>query len=338
MVRSVKTVNRMQYSVPFRETRNASGKAKTDCSRILLDIGYAQMYTPSSRRMVRVFQQAWHLLTLNRNNLLFVQYPANIDFFYRLISKRKIKSIAIAHDIEFLRGVCDAEKEFQTLNLFDGIIVHSEAMKQALRDGGYRGSLVVLGLFDYLVSSASPINRAYDKGTVCFAGNLEKSSFVAELHNVKDLTFNLYGLPEPHLNLGTNVRYRGSYSSEEIVYNLEAGWGLVWDGPAIDACVGGVAEYLRFNSPHKASMYIVAELPLIVWSQSAIASLVKESGIGICLDSLEELPEVLSDTTDDSYRTIIDNVKKVKKDLVKGNHLRTAVESLEREIATSFVG
>jgi len=72
---------------------------------------------------------------------------------------------------------------------------------------------------------------------------------------------------------------------------LKEHFGLVWDGEEIETIAGTTGEYLRYNSPHKASLYIVSGLPLIVWKESAIYELVKQYNIGFGVSNLMELDE-----------------------------------------------
>ncbi|WP_172992928.1 hypothetical protein [Lactobacillus helveticus] len=94
----------------------------------------------------------------------------------------------------------------------------------------------------------------------------------------------------------------------------------MWDGKDYKKCVGKIGNYLRYNNPHKISMYLVANMPVIIWSKAAEANFVKENNIGILVDSLDELPNILNNLTEKKYEVMLENVKKIKSLLQKGNY------------------
>lgn len=57
------------------------------------------------------------------------------------------------------------------------------------------------------------------------------------------------------------------------------------------------------------SMYLAANLPVIVWGKSAMAEYVKLYNIGICIDSLNEIPNKIMSLTDMQINEIKHNVK-----------------------------
>ncbi|UXZ08780.1 hypothetical protein F1B95_08005 [Clostridium perfringens] len=62
--------------------------------------------------------------------------------------------------------------------------------------------------------------------------------------------------------------YKKSLSPKEIVEKIEGDFGLIWDGTSINICDGSFGEYTKFNTPHKLSMYIASEIPVIVWKEA----------------------------------------------------------------------
>lgn len=76
---------------------------------------------------------------------------------------------------------------------------------------------------------------------------------------------------------------------------------MVWDGTSVSTCTGDFGEYLQYNNPHKTSLYIRCQLPVIIWKQAALADFVRENGIGICVDSLEELEKILNTLSEEEY-------------------------------------
>lgn len=63
-------------------------------------------------------------------------------------------------------------------------------------------------------------------------------------------------------NLGMK-NLEGSYMPEELPEKLEAKYGLVWDGLEITSCEGTFGQYLKYNNPHKFSLYMAAGIAVI---------------------------------------------------------------------------
>ena len=322
-------MRKVQYSVFRRDTRNASGKAKWDASDILLGLGFGELYQPSAHRGVRVAQQFAHTLLVGGDAVLAVQYPANKPIFYKILGARSVRSFALIHDLDSLRMQTGVENDVSVLSAFEGVISHNPAMSEALRSGGYGGHVVDLGLFDYLGFDGE-VSADRDRSVVSFAGNLSKAGFLGRLGET-GLSVDLFGGPEPGAEmLGERVRYRGSFPANEVPGRITGGWGLVWDGGSTETCDGLTGEYLRYNCPHKASMYVVAERPLIVWDQSAIASYVRERGIGIAVGSLAEAHEAIASVGEGEYAALLESVRCEKHELETGAHLRRATEEMLR--------
>ena len=81
------------------------------------------------------------------------------------------------------------------------------------------------------------------------------------------------------------------------------------------------------NNPHKLSMYIVAGLPIIAWKKSAIAQFVESNGIGVTVNSLDELDNCVKEITPDKYSVMVENCLSIRKKLVVGGYLQDALRS-----------
>ena len=121
--------------------------------------------------------------------------------------------------------------------------------------------------------------------------------------------------------LSGNLTYKGFFDSEHVS-NIEGSWGLVWDGDSIDTCDGIYGTYLRINSPHKLSLYIVSLLPIIIWEESALAGYVVEKGLGFTIKTINDIPNLLSKISSDDYKRLLENVKREREDLINGIHLK----------------
>lgn len=310
--------------------KNASSKAKTDVSSILSEMGFKNLYNPSKFRIIRIIQQFLSIMFLPKDITLFIQYQSHIPFFYRLLSfKKGITKIAILHDVESLRRPISVEKEIKILNGFDYIIDHNPKMQDYLISNGLERPIQDIMIFDYLLDGSIKVNSKFDRQTVFFAGNLSKSKFLCKLGEITNLRFNIYGSSfegiDDILNQ-SNVNYKGAFSPNELISNIEGGWGLVWDGEELTTCSGTVGDYLKYNNPHKVSMCVVSERPIIIWSQSAMAEYVLSMGLGICVNNLYELSERIKDISAEEYDEMLKRVREEKKRLIAGQNLKDCLK------------
>ena len=121
------------------------------------------------------------------------------------------------------------------------------------------------------------------------------------------------------------MKYCGQYTPEQLPQVLRGGFGLVWDGDEIQSCSGVYGSYLRYNNPHKTSLYLACGLPVIVWDQSAIAEYVVEHHLGLAVRSLEELPRRLQRMDRAEYAALCQGAAEMGERLRRGDMLRRAL-------------
>ena len=215
-------------------------------------------------------------------------------------------------------------EEVNIFNSVDCIIVHNEKMMSRLQSDGVTAKMVPLGLFDYLTDVKAAEGSGGNGITVDFAGNLaaEKSGFLYSLGSVEGVRFNLYGVG--YNGDQSNVNYPGSFPPEQLVGSLTGDYGLVWDGKSVDECDGSYGNYLRYNNPHKLSLYLAAEKPVIVWGESALAEFVAQNGVGRCVYSISELSSLPTRSTRE-YEEMKENVRRLSVRLRSGDFLLSAL-------------
>lgn len=255
-----------------------------------------------------------------------------------LLKKKGAKSVVLIHDLESLRNLTANKKadedsykyaDLVLLKKFDTIIAHNERMKDYLVTQGVPSDQVVcLEIFDYLFAGEPKEHKLSSQ--VAIAGNLDprKCSYIYDMaaHN-PEVSVNLYGGNFDDKNKFKNVTYCGSFSPEEIPGVIDASFGIVWDGTSSESCIGSTGEYLRYNNPHKTSLYITAGLPVVVWEQAAIADFVKKNGVGITVRSLNDLSAALNGISASEYNAMKLNVTRTGSMLKDGAFF---IESLKR--------
>ena len=63
-----------------------------------------------------------------------------------------------------------------------------------------------------------------------------------------------------------------------------------------------------------------------------MASIVEQEGIGLCIDSVEQLNTLLASVTDEQMEEMRKNVRRVSQQLSRGEYLRRAVEQAVNEL------
>lgn len=315
-------MNRKMYQiVELSETlMHAGSKATSDVTKILSQMGVESLEIMTVSRSKNPIKKATRQLSylnqwkrvcrkIEKESILFLQNPfyhnqlGRFTQLSNLKKNRNIKVISIVHDVNELRGSFDSkyfEIEFsQMLELADVLIVHNENMKKWFIEYGVsEDRLFVLEIFDYLTDKPLAVASSLEK-VVTVAGNLskEKSPYVYKLHQLPDLDVNLYGVNYEKEIISDNISYKGAFPSDQVPYELNEGFGLVWDGDSLDTCSGPTGNYLKFNNPHKLSLYLSSGIPVIVWKESAEATFVLKHDVGFTVSSIYEITNHLNKMT-----------------------------------------
>ena len=285
---------------------------------------------------------------LEADDVLILQYPMYcfriLPKYIERIHKKGIKLIVLIHDLESLRkgiaGAVEINKtavehlEIDFLPKCDAVICHNEKMKQHMISVGYQAEKIVcLGIFDYL-SDADIEMRSEKNNTpsIAVAGNLikTKSGYIYHIHDNghnPNLEVNLFGLSFDETCTNDNMIYHGSFPAAELPGKLKGDFGLVWDGLSAETCAGNTGEYLKYNNPHKTSLYLSSNLPVVVWSKAAIADFVLENKVGIAVDSLYELEKAINAVTSEEYTQMCENTKVIAEKLRSGYYFYSALDN-----------
>lgn len=312
-----------------------AGIVRKDNERILQEEGFTPLHFHFTKqgswlvKLARLINILQLVLSIKPNSMVIFQLPVLATacrWLQRLLRWRRIKTVALIIDIDGIRDQDDAllQKEIAFLSRFDHIIVHNPAMQQKLLEYLPAATSSSISLFDY--PYIGEVGKKHLTATVCFAGNISKSSFVCKLQEIRGIGFNVYGEGyHDTCNQQNTVTYKGVVVPDVLPAMLEGSFGLVWDGDRLDQC----DPYLRYNNPHKLSLYLAAGLPVIVWSESAVAPLVTSKQIGICIHSLVELPGIIDDVTVETYETMRQNVLAIGEQVKSGYYLRTIITALK---------
>ena len=337
--------------VEVTEKLNHAGtKATDDFSAIAESTGFdrVEIRKVSSTKGVigKLERQIQYLIDWNLafkqiadNSVVLLQHPFHYKQLTRemtlrkLKKQKKVKYISVVHDVEELRQFRYNNyyaHEFESMiELADVLIVHNDVMKDwFISKGVPSNKLISLGIFDYIQVDVKDKAITY-ANSISIAGNLDtvKCGYIGKLGELKNLSINLYGPNfDDRLKHYPNIYYKGSYPVDDIPKLLNSGFGLVWDGDSLEGCKGLSGQYLKYNNPHKLSLYLSSGLPVIIWKQAAEAKLVEENNVGIAINSLYDIESVLNNISHDEFDEMVKNVNRIRAALCKGEYGRKSLE------------
>ncbi len=339
----------------YRGLTSSGNKAKTDYEDTLAEMGAVNLALRRTTYRNKVLTFVLNLMGIvkyafcvRKDDVLVLQYPLKKYFTLvcRVAHWRKARVVALIHDLGSMRRrKLTVGQEISRLSNADYVIASNEVMKQWLEQKGLTIPMGALGLHDYrsdIFRGCEVRGTRYEKKLpiIVYAGALamRKNAFMLQMGDIaNDYQLHVYGNADglPGLQPSPSVVIKGFMPAEEFIAKVEGDYGLVWDGDSLDACTGNFGEYLRYNSPHKLSFYIRAGLPVVVWREAALASIVEKEGIGLCIDSIRQLGERLAAITPEQHATMLRNVSRVSQKMSEGGFLRNALQEAMLHLKTS---
>ncbi|MDR1606014.1 MAG: beta-1,6-galactofuranosyltransferase [Streptococcaceae bacterium] len=226
---------------------------------------------------------------LKAGDLVVHQFPSYLPLTFEenlqaATQARGASFVIFIHDFEPLRLTDrqDAEREYDLLRQADGLVVHTSEMADAL---AVPVPTFVLGLFDYLTCSPIPLRQPAQQ--LIFAGTLSKAEWLKEWQApIKVFGKRSRKWSQEALNPAIDIQAILPQDSAPAL--LPDGIGLVWDSDSTTST--RYQAYQKLNSPHKLSLYLAAELPVILPSFSPFARFITENKLGATISKLSELP------------------------------------------------
>ena len=335
--------------------KNAGSKAPNDIYKLCEDLGWKMenMIVPSIRKnkfeqFINTFimcKGQWKKIEKSKAKNILYQHPMYWGTTGEFMASKAMKRmkrrgtaiIVLINDIDYLR--INLEKtsyikrkllynsELSVLKSASAIICHNAKMKQYLIEQGVKKEKIVeLEIFDYLCEKRRENKRETD---IAVAGNLspEKCGYIYKMADQNiNISISLYGVGIDQNKKKENMIYNGSYTPEKLPQNINAKFGLIWDGPEISSCSGTFGKYLRYNNPHKLSLYMAAGIPVITWKEAAIADFVKENNVGIVAENLCNIKSIIEKITEEQYSLMAQNAENIGRKVRKGHYFTTALQ------------
>lgn len=337
----------------YRNIESSGNKAKTDNETSLMELHAHNLGWPATYYNSKVLTFFIDLagvikfaFAVRKGDIVVLQYPVKkyFSFLCNMAHLHGAKVVALIHDLGSMRRKkLTVQKEISRLMHADYVIASNATMKDWLSSQGYRHGLGSLQLFDYRSEALAAFRPGLEPSQlprVVYAGALapRKNTFLLQMDQLaKNYQLEIFGNREglPGLQESDHVHLHPFMKSEQFIAHAPGNFGLVWDGDSVETCSGNFGEYLRWNSPHKASFYLRAGMPLIVWQESALAPIVEQECIGFSIRHLSELNDRMAALTPRQYASMLDHVSRVDQQLRTGHYFKTAlrqsIESLDTE-------
>ncbi|WP_241647231.1 hypothetical protein [Rosenbergiella metrosideri] len=277
-------------------------------------------------------------------DIVFVQFPTWLNYqvedflIEKLLSLPDVKVCLILWDvIAWLFDDSDRDftkdREFRLMNQSQLIISPNEKMTERLvKDGGIKAEIISMGLSDYNCVSPPSFRKVFKK-ELTFVGTLNKTDF--SQYDGK-LLINLIGDPEQltaEENGKTNLNIIGEIPNSALPRYLNAGFGLVSyhnrDKIIEKSYFSGAERYGQLNNPLKLSLYLASGLPVIVDRCSPHADRILKEGLGLVINELNDIDEVVGGINKSHYNEMLENTWKYSIKLRSGfftkNVMRKAI-------------
>ena len=336
------------------------GKARGDIEEIAQKLGYKRAVIPTVfsirykkwqkgtqfylyLKNTKIWDEAFSKMEDGSTVILQINFYNRCLNFYKLLEKHKdrLNFITVIHDLESIRYIGDKSKsdgymertkrdEIGILKNSKKVISHNASMtKELIKFGVEEDKIINLEIFDYL-SDCKDLAKAHTDGNIIIAGNLDpdKAGYIKNLAKT-GVKYNLYGFNYKE-EKSDNVSYIGNFKPDELPGVLDGSFGLVWDGESIESCVGNIGRYLKYNNPHKTSLYLSSGLPVIVWKKAAMAPFIEGNKIGFTVDSLNDIKDRLSTIKESEYKEMLKNVSKIRENLRNGKYTTEALKKAEK--------
>lgn len=322
----------------YKTTGNGGGKARVDVEDILARRGAVNLGLRRTYHHNKVVDFALNFIgvvsyaiKLRAGDTVVLQYP--VKKYYALLCRiahvRNARVVTLIHDLgSFRRKRISVEEEIRRLSHSDVVIAANANTVSWLRSKGLDRQMVEQVAWDFL-SEVRPKRQCEPPMSMSFIGALspERNAFLYTLP--ADVDLHLYGNGGNLANANDNITVHGFASPDELIADAKGRYGLIWYGSSTREHVGYIGEYIKYCNPHKLALYMRAGKPIIIWEGSGAAAFVKNEGIGLTVDNLDNIDDILKNVSEEEYQSMIKNVSRIADRMADGAYLS---ESLDKAI------
>lgn len=322
-----------------------SKKPFDDIDDIMAEMGIVDIGLRSNKKMNAITDLIWKFLSvckamfkIKQGDVLVLQYPLRkyYEFICDVTHLKRAHVITLIHDLHsFRKKRLSVKREIKRLDHSDVIIVHNENMKAWLLEHGCKAKMEILGIFDYLssddVKCIDTAICASDKYDLMYVGDLSPKCNmflykIPELLRENHLFLYGFNFQDKYLCNKERTSFMGYVKDYDLMKASKGNFGLAWYGESLIKGEGMIGEYMPYNNPHKVSLYIRCNIPVIISKEAGLAKFVEENAIGICVDNLIDIYDTLSKISLDEYKKMKQNVCALSVKLSEGYFTRTAIQ------------
>ena len=337
---------------------NTLNMARINTEDLLHAWGAVNLGSPQTRHKNKVWgflHNLWGMVRytwrVRKGDIVVLQYPIKKYYKYicRTARRRGALTITLIHDLGCMkRRRITEQEELCRLGMTDYIIATNSVMRDWCLQRGLAAAQGALELWDY--PSATPLRRqqhdaTHDETTtlpiVVYAARIDtrRNAFLTQLEQA-DLPYQLHyygrevGTPFGHNN--AHIHGHDLLPSDTFIKTVEADYGLVWYGHALDSLQGPWGEYTQLCTPMKISFYLRSGIPVIIHRSAALAPLIEREGVGLAIDDLATLGGTLQRITPQQRQTMLDNVARMQQRIDSGYYLRHAIDTALASLLTAY--
>ncbi|MCL2677224.1 MAG: beta-1,6-galactofuranosyltransferase [Streptococcaceae bacterium] len=308
---------------------------KTISYNLFQDLAYDQ------QRRTRIIKSL--LDPVQPGDTVVIQYPlwitnANfaLEFFDYLKDKRKAKMVGLLHDVNpYMRNEeLDVDENFdlKQLRKFDMLLVANDKIGGRLKSDKVDVPMVSMHIWDYHYNG--PIRDKAFKKELYFIGGRQ----IKELDYTASTPLTVVGRTPRRDDLDAieALTMLPVIPSNDLVNWFDGGFGLVESQNILEKSNFNFQEYNKWNNPTKLSLYIASGLPVVVSHHSPHAEWIKEKGIGIVLDNLNEIDDVFATMTEEDYKKMLKAIEPWQRAVTSGLFIKRALLQIERVLELGF--
>lgn len=286
------------------------------------------------------------LKVVQPGDLVVLQFPMwthlnfQSEFIDYLRAFKSVKIVGLLHAIPTWmspqeRNGVDLGNDFwlKQLNKFDFLVTPNDKAGYQLKEDGINVPMISMTLQDYFYSGVRREKIFKKKLYYVSDYGIEKSNYTAST------LLYLYSSYVASSVLESGSIERVEYKlKDEIVSSVDGGFGVLVTMNFKEKTSINLSYYNQFNTPTQLSLYLAAGLPVITQSNTPHAQMIRELGLGLVIDDLNTIDQVLATITSQDYKEMLKHVKPFQTAVSEGFFIKRALMAILRTIELGFKG
>lgn len=324
----IKNINKFLKEIGFEEKKILDGV----CGNIAYYDNEINMFVPRG-------------IDLPRDSIVFLHYPCDyldpliIELLKSTKANRNNKIVTLIHQLNLFKYNFNLYNDIEFLNGSDYVIVHTNEMGRLLKKNGMLAETIAINGFDYYVDGElkeledRKEDNKYSVTYIC--GNKSDEDYLLSGFNMmqmKNYYINYYSAEREvggELAPIRDIRYLGKIDYKNVYKEMCGDFGIIY--PICNMKLSD-QKLLKLFASVEETIYILNGMPLIIFNDSPNASFVKKEGIGIVINSLNDIDEILGRLSNKRYNEMRRKIMRIRDKYSRGFYIKRAIENLESMI------